>query len=157
MAAPHQIGLAKPSDTSAIELLSREIVKPDRVRAWCETVTLAMASADANVAVARAGETLIGLGVMEYTDGEALLALLAVTPTKQRQGVGGALLAWLEATAFVAGIRSISVQLRREDPVSRRFYRTAGYRREFIDRRTYWKSLDEVRLKWWHSRWAPKK
>jgi [ribosomal protein S18]-alanine N-acetyltransferase len=157
MSDQHRIELAELSDARSIESLSREFGEPDLARRWREAVNRAMTSRDANVAVVRDGEELIALGIMEYTDSEAFLPLLAVAPRRQRQGVGNTLLVWLEATAFVAGLRCISVEIRREDSASRCFYRAAGYRREYVDRWTYWKSLDEIRVQGWRRRWAPKR
>ena len=154
MADPYRIELARASDINAVEALSREFDEPDQAASWRDLVNRAIASVDANVAVVRDGEELIAIGVMEYTDTEAFLPLFAVKPGRQREGIGNALLAWLETTAFVAGLRFISVEIARQDSGSRRFYRAAGYRKEHVDRWTYCKSLDEIRLEEWRRRWA---
>jgi ribosomal-protein-alanine N-acetyltransferase len=60
-------------------------------------------------------EELIGFGIMEYLDDEAYLVLFAVAKSSQRQGVGSALLRWLEAAARAAGSQRIRVDTRREN------------------------------------------
>lgn len=150
-AGDHQILLAALSDVQSIEALARELVGADMARTWREQATNAMTNSNANVAVVREGAELVAFGVMEYLDAEARLLLFAVTPMHQHRGTASALLSWFEATAFVAGARAITVEVRRE-AVSRRFYREAGYRKEHIDRSTYCKSLDELRLDGYASR-----
>jgi ribosomal-protein-alanine N-acetyltransferase len=116
MTVDPQIAIARPSDASAIAVMSP---RPHRVRLewrWrTGRVARAIDDPDTNVAVLRRDEELIGFGIMEYLDDEAYLILFAVAKSSQRQGVGSALLRWLEAAAGAAGSQRIRVDTRREN------------------------------------------
>ena len=79
------------------------------------------------VAPAAAGG-LAGFGIMKYHDDEAHLLLLAVQPGQRRRGLGATLVAWLEASARVAGIGTIYLEARASNGAARAFYRHLGYR-----------------------------
>jgi ribosomal-protein-alanine N-acetyltransferase len=55
---------------------------------------------------------MLGFGIMKYDDDVAHLLLFAVREDARRQGVGSALLAWLEQVALVAGVRRFVVEAR---------------------------------------------
>jgi [ribosomal protein S18]-alanine N-acetyltransferase len=82
-----------------------------------------------NVAIAPdANGGVSAFGIMKYDDEEAHLLLLAVRPALGRQGIGSALLHWLERSAQVAGIAQIQVEARVTNGAARSFYRRHGYR-----------------------------
>jgi len=64
---------------------------------------------------------------MQYGDEEAHISLLAVRAAQRRAGLGSALLAWLEATADVAGIRAIRLETRAGNAAAKAFYRGHGF------------------------------
>ena len=82
---------------------------------------------ETNVAVARDGPRLVGFGIMDYGDNRAHLTLLAVRETARRQGVGSALLVWLEMSALTAGIEIVRAEVRWKNTEARGFYRAGGY------------------------------
>lgn len=147
----HRIELATLSDALSIGSLGKELIDEDAARNWRERAAKAIASPNANVAVVREGDVVVAAGIMDYSDPDVRVTLLAVTPRCQHQGIGSALLTWFEATALVAGARAIEVEVRREDAAARRFYKGAGYHKMHIDRDTYWKSLDKLRFQSFHS------
>jgi ribosomal-protein-alanine N-acetyltransferase len=65
---------------------------------------------------------------MRYGEDNAHLDLLAVAPQYRRSGVGRALVRWLEECALVAGIFTITLELRAGNESARRFYASLGYR-----------------------------
>ena len=92
-------------------------------------VARAMADPSTNVAVAREDSRLIAFGIMQYRDETAHLALLAVRSSHRRQGVGSAMLLWLEEVARIAGISTIRVEARDDNLAGKQFYKSHGYRR----------------------------
>lgn len=68
-----------------------------------------------------------GFAVMQFGDTHAHLTLLCVQPSCQRQGLGRGLIAWLLASARVAGIESIRLELRDDNAAALAFYRQLGF------------------------------
>ena len=81
-----------------------------------------------NVAVVPdpAGE-LLGFAIMKYRDEEAHLLLLAVQTARARQGIGTALVAWLEKVALTAGLERVLLEARHTNTAARAFYGRLGY------------------------------
>lgn len=129
MISDYAVGLAVPADAHRIAALSRDSIEQGLEWSWTpRRVQKSVADASTNVAVARAGDRFVGFAIMKYGDEEAHLLLLAVQAAHRRRGVGSALMSWLEATARVAGIGSISLEARATNAAARAFYRELGYR-----------------------------
>ena len=142
--------IARPSDAGAIAVMSRDLIEYGLEWRWRpDRVSRAIADPDTNVAVLRREEELIAFGIMEYLDDEAYLILFAVDRSSQRQGVGSALLRWLEAAARAAGSQRIRVDTRRENVAARCFYNEHGYHERLLESRMYSKAVDGVRLEKW--------
>ena len=60
-------------------------------------------------------------------DERAHLVLMAVAPPFRRQGVGRRLLGWLVASAQVAGVMSIHVELRAQNRAAHALYQSLGF------------------------------
>ena len=88
---------------------------------------------------------------MEYWDNDAHLVLFAVRPSSQRQGIGTAVLQWLENSALVAGSQRIRVEARRDNLAARNFYNEHGYHELKIKARMYSGILDGIQLEKWIS------
>ncbi len=122
------IGFASAQDAGAIALMSRDLVEAglgwqyDRAR-----VAELIADRDNVVVVARHDPRIAGFASMSFRDDRAHLALLAVQPLHQRQGVASALMRWLTASAEVAGVASIHVELRESNAPARALYERAGF------------------------------
>ena len=126
------IRLATPADAYEIAVMSRYLVEvglrgwswpPERVaRAVCTRSTLSIA--------AEVGSHLVGFAIMEFGEVQAHLSLLAVKPSHQRCGIGRALLEWLEDSALVAGITTLTLELRANNYGARAFYRLLGFREQ---------------------------
>jgi [ribosomal protein S18]-alanine N-acetyltransferase len=144
------VAIARPSDASAIAVMSRDLIEYGLEWRWrTDRVARAIGDPDTNVAVLRRAGELIGFGIMEYLDDEAHLILFAVAKSSQRQGVGSALLRWLEAAARAAGSQRIRVDTRRENVAARCFYNEHGYHERILKSRMYSKAVDGVRLEKW--------
>ncbi|WP_460731841.1 GNAT family N-acetyltransferase [Lysobacter tyrosinilyticus] len=127
------IRLATPADAHAIAELSRDAIECGL--GWTYTparVLTALRSRITNVAVIRDDDTLHAAGIMDYGDTSAHLILLGVQRGERRRGLGRHVLTWLEECAATAGLRTIGVEVRADNPGAIAFYLAQGYR--FRDR-----------------------
>jgi ribosomal-protein-alanine N-acetyltransferase len=92
---------------------------------------------------------VVAFGVMYYADDDAHLLLFAVHKSRQRQGVGSALLQWLEEAAQAAGAQRIRVEARMDNEAARSFYNEHGYHEGDLVPRMYSARLDGVKLDKW--------
>ena len=125
-----QIGirLATPRDAQAIALMSRDLVesglgwKYDAAR-----VLQAIREPDTLAPLACERGRIAGFALMEFGEERAHLVLLAVRPAERRRGIGRQLVEWLVASARVAGIASLHLELRAGNEAARGFYRALGF------------------------------
>lgn len=144
MITESDIHLALPADAMAIASLSRRAIEQGLDWRWTPHRVLAcMADADTNVVVARRGTDLLGFAIMAYGDEDAHVLLLATQPRCRRQGVGSALIGWLEATARVAGITTLRLEARSANAGARAFYRHHGFT-ETQTRRGYYQGVEDA-------------
>jgi [ribosomal protein S18]-alanine N-acetyltransferase len=145
--APAPIRLATRDDVRAIAALSRTEIEHGLPWRWTPPrVQRALADARTNVCVAEQGDALVGFGIMVYADDTAHLSLLAVRPEARRQGVGTALLHWLEQVARVAGIARVQLEARHDNASALAFYRRHGYAQTDTVPGMYLGVADGVRL-----------
>jgi ribosomal protein S18 acetylase RimI-like enzyme len=123
-----QIGFAHPRDAPALALMSRELIEAGLMWAYRpERMADLIRDPEGVVLVARDHQQAAGFAVMRFGDVYAHLVLLAVHATYQRRGIARQLLAWLTASAQVAGMMSIHVELRARNHVAYTMYRRAGF------------------------------
>lgn len=145
-----QVSLASASDAVAIADMSRHLIEHGLPWTWGPgRVSKAIAASNVNVAVVREQQKLVAFGIMEYGEEDAHLVLFAVDPHHHRQGVGTAVLRWLEAAALVAGSKRIRVEARRDNVAARSFYNEHGYHERGIKLRMYSGALDGIYLEKW--------
>jgi [ribosomal protein S18]-alanine N-acetyltransferase len=124
----HEVGLARQVDVHRIAEMSRDFIEYGLGWKWTPArIFRCLRDSSTNVAVAREGDELIGFAIMQYKEEEAHLLLFAVSAAHRRQGVGSALLSWLEETALTAGIGLIYLEARTRNAEARAFYRKHGY------------------------------
>ena len=144
------VSFALTSDASEISQMSRELIEHGLPWTWGpERVSRAIAASNVNVVVVREERKLSGFGIMEYWDEDAHLVLFAVSPSRQRKGIGSAMLQWLEASALAAGSNRIRVEARRDNVAARNFYSEYGYHELSIKSRMYSGTLDGIQLEKW--------
>lgn len=122
--------LAHLRDATEIARMARDLIEVG-LSGWSwhpARVARALRSSSSNVLVARAREHIVGFAIMEFGDAQAHLNLFAVSPTHQRCGIGTRMMEWLEDSALVAGIATISLELRANNQPARDFYRTLGFK-----------------------------
>jgi ribosomal protein S18 acetylase RimI-like enzyme len=125
---PLQLRPARLSEAPAMAGMSRTLVEaglgwrytPPRMAALIDdpdTVTL----------VACESAQLHGMAVMHFGETQAHLVLLCVAAAQQRLGIGRRLVDWLLASAQVAGIHSVGLELRADNPAALAFYHRLGF------------------------------
>jgi ribosomal-protein-alanine N-acetyltransferase len=141
------IRCATRDDAASIAAMSRDEIERGLPWSWTEgRVANAIANPETNVIVAGATDSLTGFGIMVYRDETAHLALFAVSAAHRRQGVGSALLEWLESVAREAAVRRIRVECRRNNAAARNFYGEHGYQELAIVPRYYRGTEDAIVL-----------
>jgi ribosomal-protein-alanine N-acetyltransferase len=141
------VRLATAQDALPIAQMSRDFIEQGLGWSWTPSrVLAAMRSRSANVACIDEQLRLAGFGIMEYGDETAHLSLLAVRPEQRERGLGAHLLAWLEKPARVAGIGSIRVEARADNPRAIGFYCRQGFREAGRIAGYYRGTLDAIRL-----------
>jgi len=121
--------LATRDDAQAIAQLSRDRIEQGLGWSWTALRVLrSIRDRETNVVVALDASESLGFGIMKYHDEEAHLLLLAVRSERVRQGIGTALVDWLERSALIAGIGRVSLEARASNASARAFYLRLGYR-----------------------------
>lgn len=144
------IRLARREDAAQIAAMSRDEVERGLPWRWTKSrVERAIVDPEINVAVAGDPGSLIAFGIMSYRDVTAHLLLFSVRESHRRQGVGSAILRWLEDVARAAGIESIQLECRRGNDAARNFYAEHGYHEQVIAKGYYVGVEDAVRLEKW--------
>ncbi len=139
--------LATPGDAPAIATMSRDLIEAGLAWSWTpERVARSIANRDTVTLVACDGERVIAFAIMHFGDTRGRLNLLAVRARYQRTGIGRRLVAWLEASALVAGIEAVELELRRDNGGARRFYERLGFRPVGIVARYYGGAVDALRM-----------
>ncbi|MGH8207813.1 MAG: GNAT family N-acetyltransferase [Steroidobacteraceae bacterium] len=141
------IRLALPTDAAHIAAMSRDYVEAGLSWSWTTARVLrSIADHASNVAVIADSEGMLGFGIMQYGDHTAHLALLAVHPGHRNRGLGTRLMGWLEKPAVVAGIVSIRLEARADNPLAIDFYRRRGFEPHGRIAGYYQGRIDAVRL-----------
>jgi ribosomal protein S18 acetylase RimI-like enzyme len=108
--------------------MSRQLIENGLPWSWNESrIGYCVKNRECVVLAARDRRRLIGFAIMEFFDEHAHLSLLAVQPGFQKQGIGRQLVEWLEASARIAGIFSVRLELRAINDDARHFYQKLGY------------------------------
>ncbi len=121
------IRLARTEDAGAIARMSRDCIETGLGWSW-RPQRVMVAIRDPNTLVVVAGEERVqGFCIVQFGDEIAHLSLLAVDPKWRRRGLGGKLVGWMLASARVAGIATVHVEMRTTNLTARAFYRTLGF------------------------------
>jgi ribosomal protein S18 acetylase RimI-like enzyme len=122
------VRLALPADARSIAEMSRDFIEQGLGWSWSQCrVVYSIQDKATNVAVIHQRGCLYGFGIMHYGEETAHLALLCVQPTQRSRGLGAMLTSWLEKPARNAGIGTIRVEARADNPKAIAFYRRQGY------------------------------
>lgn len=123
-----ELKLARLRDAQRIAVMSRDLVEFGLPWSWTtQRVAIHIRSSTSNVLTARSNNQLVGFAIMQYFAEHAHLNLLGVEPAYRRFGIGRRLIEWLEDTARVGGIFTVTLEVRANQIGSRTFYRALGY------------------------------
>lgn len=110
--------------------MSRDLVETELGWSWTPArVARNIRCPDTVVLVARDGRRIVGFAIMNFGQEEAHLNLLAVDPKYRRARLGRRLVEWLEASALVAGISVVYLEVRATNKGAQAFYERIGYQR----------------------------
>jgi ribosomal-protein-alanine N-acetyltransferase len=130
VSAPSAIAVrpARADDSLAIARMSRDLIEAGLPWRYTPGRVAALIADDETAAiVACDGGRVPGFALMTLGEENAHLVLLAVDPMARRRGVGRALIDWHVATARVAGLVSIGLELRADNDGALAFYRHLGF------------------------------
>ncbi len=154
------IRLANSSDACDIALLSRCEIEYGLPWAWTpEAVARAISNSSMNVVVATtpangtsvvtdAGsqQDLCGFALVYFGRTHAHINLLAIKKTYRRRGLGRKLLDWQIASARTAGIRYLTLEVRRTNSGAQNFYSECGFETRDTVSRYYNNKEDALRM-----------
>jgi ribosomal protein S18 acetylase RimI-like enzyme len=119
---------AREPEARAMAEMSRTLIEAGL--GWRYTpqrIAALMRDADTSALVAHDGAGIQGFAVMQFGDEHAHLVLLCVQPLLWRRGIGRRLIEWQLASARVAGMASIGLELRADNGAAMVFYRRLGF------------------------------
>ena len=147
MIVNYEIRLASESDARWIAEMSKNLIEVGLGWSWTEKRVLrSIRDRNTNVVVAHEGKRLIGFAIAQYKMNEAHIVLFAVDKASRRNGIGTALIKWIEKTALVAGVGIIYLEARLSNSGARKFYQTLGYKEFKIEPGRYQSIETGVRL-----------
>jgi ribosomal-protein-alanine N-acetyltransferase len=122
------LSLARAADARAIAEMSRDLIEQGLTWSWTPArVQHFIGGRDSSVVVARREGRIAAFAIMNFGDEVGHLNLLAVATAHRRQGLGMQMLNWLCATAVVAGIFRVNLELRTHNHEARAFYERCGF------------------------------
>ena len=101
---------------------------------------------DSVVLVAREDNNLVAFALMEYHEIHGHLNLLATDPGYRRRGHARQLLQWLLASARVAGLATIGLEVRSDSDGAQAFYQRLGFRIEKRRKGYYAQGIDALNM-----------
>jgi ribosomal-protein-alanine N-acetyltransferase len=119
---------AREQEARAMAEMSQTLIEAGLV--WRYTprrMASLMRHADTAALVAHDGAGIQGFAVMQLGDEHAHLVLLCVHPMQRQRGIGRRLTEWMLASARVAGMASIRLELRADNSAAMGFYRRLGF------------------------------
>lgn len=123
-----RISPARAADALPIAELSRDLIETGLGWSWRANRVLAMMrEPECVVLTAHTGETLMAFAIMEFQVTHAHLSLLATAAAYQRQGYARRLLDWLVASARIAGLDRIIVEVRSDNATALAYYANLGF------------------------------
>ena len=127
------LSLARASDARAIAEMSRDLIEHGLTWSWTPArVQHFIGGSESSVVVARRERRIAAFAIMHFGDEVGHLNLLAVAIAHRRQGLGVQLLNWLCATAVVAGVFRVNLELRTHNVEARAFYERYGFEQKGI-------------------------
>ena len=115
------------------------------VDAWSEDLflgELAEVSISRDVSVAILDSEIVGYASFRYVGKQGDVNTVAVASNQQGEGIGTALMNWLESQAALRNVREIFLEVRSDNEAAIKMYDTRGYERIDIRRNYYGNTID---------------
>ncbi len=119
---------ASLAEAQAMAEMSRDLIESGLGwRYTAQRVALLIGDAECTALLACSATGIHGFAIMQFGDERAHLTLLCVRPAQRRLGIARSLLDWLVQSAQVAGIASIQLEVRADNPGALAFYEHLGF------------------------------
>jgi [ribosomal protein S18]-alanine N-acetyltransferase len=142
-----ELGPARVSEARTMAEMSRDLVEDGLRWRWrTEQIARLVRHPEFEVVVARREGRVVGFAVMQLGHEVAHLILLAVEPSERRSGIGRRLIHWIEEMARTAGVFELSLEVRSQNMIARRFYEQLGYQSVALVPRYYDGRENAVRM-----------
>ena len=115
------------------------------VDAWSEDLflgELAEVSISRDVSVAILDSQIVGYASFRYVGKQGDVNTVAVASNQQGEGIGTALMNWLESQAALRNVREIFLEVRSDNEAAIKMYDARGYERIDIRRNYYGNTID---------------
>ncbi len=142
-----QIRKARLADISALVTLENRSFEHDRLSRRSFRYLLTRGHA-ATVVAAGAGKEILGYAMVLFNRGTSLARLysIAVDPEHRGHGLGTRLLHAAEEAARGHGAAYMRLEVREDDPATRRLYEKEGYRKFAVEHHYYEDDVDAIRM-----------
>ncbi|MEY4900758.1 MAG: ribosomal protein S18-alanine N-acetyltransferase [Actinomycetota bacterium] len=130
------------ADLSAVLEIEKALFPID---AWTDALflaELAEVSISRDVSVAILDSQLVGYASFRYVGKQGDVNTVAVASNQQGNGIGTALMDWLESQAVLRNVREIFLEVRSDNEAAIKMYATRGYERIDIRRNYYGNTID---------------
>ena len=121
------IRLAHEQDAAAIAQLSRDTIETGLGWTWRPQRVAASIRDPQSLCIVAGARPILGFCITQFGEEIAHLSLLAVDPRHRRRGVGARLVDWMVASARIAGIAAIHVEMRANNSDARCFYHSLEF------------------------------
>ena len=115
------------------------------IDAWSEELflgELAEVSNSRDLAVAIIDSQIVGYASFRYVGKQGDINTVAVSKSQQGNGIGTALMDWLESQATLRNVREIFLEVRSDNDAAMKMYSSRGYERLDIRRNYYGNTID---------------
>ena len=130
------------SDLDAVLAIEVDLFPID---AWSEELflgELAEVSNSRDLAVAIIDSQIVGYASFRYVGKQGDINTVAVSKSQQGNGIGTALMDWLESQATLRNVREIFLEVRSDNDAAMKMYSSRGYERIDIRRNYYGNTID---------------
>ena len=121
------IRLARMEDATAIAQMSRDAIETGLGWSWRPQRVATSIRDPQSLCIVSGMRKILGFCIMQFGEELANLSLLAVDAPYRRRGLGSSLVNWMLASARVAGIATIHVEMRANNAEARVFYHKLGF------------------------------
>jgi ribosomal protein S18 acetylase RimI-like enzyme len=121
------IRLARTDDASTIARMSRDSIETGLGWSWRPQRVAASIRDPQSLCIVAGRQSIVGFCITQFGEEIAHLSLLAIEPPHRRRGLATHLVHWMLASARVAGIASVHVEMRAANVEAREFYSAIGF------------------------------